>query len=332
MNEFVMRRTEHSETWKNLNVSIDESGLRNKSSITLEQGVQMSSTEYNALLYEWNKERGTLLLLNNKFIIDKSMTVTEIKLKILQQHQQQWTLLSSQYKKLRLRNCVELSNRVGKAWCNHLTLANEGNGPASTRLKDDVELCIELLAEEEELTENSLLITVQQWHPDLQTLADSQELVMFATDTLGDLKIKLSHMGSVAVGNIAVGKPFAWQLKDPKINLPHIKWDFISDVGELKKDMRLDHGSVLVYKNNTLKEIVLMAEEEEKSSGGRGGGGGGGGGIKIYSFSEQLQRAAAAKQLKVEQKLMEDRARQEMEERMKAAKGGEVVGGTDNSQ
>jgi hypothetical protein len=331
MNEFVMRRTEHSETWKNLNVSIDESGLRNKSSITLEQGVQMSSTEYNALLYEWNKERGTLLLLNNKFIIDKSMTVTEIKLKILQQHQQQWTLPSSQYKKLRLRNCVELSNRVGKAWCNHLTLANEGNGPASTRLKDDVELCIELLAEEEELTENSLLITVQQWHPDLQTLADSQELVMFATDTLGDLKIKLSHMGSVAVGNIAVGKPFAWQLKDPKINLPHIKWDFISDVGELKKDMRLDHGSVLVYKNNTLKEIVLMAEEEEKSSGGRGGGGGGGG-IKIYTFSEQLQRAAAAKQLKVEQKLMEDRARQEMEERMKAAKEGEVVGGTDNSQ
>ena len=122
----------------------------------------------------------------------------------LQQHQEQWTLPSSQYKKLRLRNCVELSNRVGKAWCNHLTLANDGNGPASTRLKDDVELCIELLAEEEELTENSLLITVQQWHPDLQKLEeDSQELVMFATDTLGDLKLKLSHMGSVAVGNIA---------------------------------------------------------------------------------------------------------------------------------
>ena len=160
-------------------------------------------------------------------------------------------------------------------------MANDGNGPASTRLKDDVELCIELLAEEEELTENSLLITVQQWHPDLQKLEeDSQELVMFATDTLGDLKLRLSHMGSVAVGNIAVGKPFAWQLKEPKINLPHIKWDFISDGGELKKDMRLDHGSVLVYKNKTLKEIVPVAEEEEKRSGGRGGGGG----IKIYTY------------------------------------------------
>ena len=50
--------------------------------------------------------------------------------------------------------------------------------------------------------------------------------------------------------------------------------------------------------------------------------------VFLLSFQEQLARAAAAKQLKVEQKLMEDQARQEMEERMKAAKGGEVVGGT----
>ena len=50
--------------------------------------------------------------------------------------------------------------------------------------------------------------------------------------------------------------------------------------------------------------------------------------VFLFSFQEQLARAAAAKQLKVEQKLMEDQARQEMEERMKAAKGGGVVGGT----
>jgi ubiquitin C-terminal hydrolase len=339
INEFIMKRTQHSEMWKDLNsLIINEVGLRNKSSLYLSKGTQMKPTEYSISLYEWNSIRGTLILLKKSFIIDKLMTVKDIKNKILNDNILSKTTNNlnfndeNVYKKLRLRNCVEISNRAGKAWCNHLTL-EESNG-GTKYLKDDMEVCVEILQNSEELTEDSLLINIRRWHPSKQVLDEPNEMVLLAKDTLGDLKQKLvmGNDNELDVKNISVGKPFAWQLKDPKINLPHIKWDFVSDIGELKKDMRLDHGSVLVYKNKLMKEVIIE-EKNDHGNNNKGRRGGGGGGIKIYSFQEQLERAAAKKKKAAEEKQIQEDARIAMAERIKVniTSNNNTDSNTDNS-
>jgi len=127
-----------------------------------------------------------------------------------------------------------------------------------------------------------------------------------------DLKNVLSRLTtdtetqSLSPASIAVGKPFAWQMKDAASNLPNIQWDKVSNKGELKKDMRLDHGSVLVYKDSTVLERVATATEGVHTGGGRSGGGGG---IKIYSFQEQLERAAGKKIQEAEAKKVDAEAR-----------------------
>ena len=132
----------------------------------------------------------------------------------------------------------------------------------------------------------------------------TEEIVMASTDTIATLKQTLSEMATaVAPTDISISKPFAWQMKTPAANLPHLQWDKLKDMCELKKDLRLEHGSVVVYKDNTIDEKVVNTEEKSaSSSSGRNGGGG----IKIYSFQEQLARAAEKKKKDVEAKKVEE--------------------------
>jgi hypothetical protein len=312
--EFVMRRTENSSMWKDLTgVTIEGVGLRHKSSIHLERSVQMSSTEYGLHLYRWNRSNRSLAPLLPCFIVDKTTTAKDMKLQL-----QQLQLLSlpnteNSDRMLRLRNCVEVSHRVGKAWCNHLTL--EENNSGTKHLKDGMEVAVEILDRPEELDENSLLIEVQQWHPDLQTLGDPEEMLMSATSTVYELKEMLA--GTISLQNLSLGKPFAWQLKDPAANVPHIKWDKHAPGCELKEDLRLEHGSVLVFKDKSVDEVFSTDSMEGGGQGSGGHRGGGGGGIKIYSFQEQLERAAAKKLKETEEKKTREDARGAMEERLK---------------
>ena len=336
--EFVMRRTESSVMWKDLaGVSIEGVGLRHKSSIHVERGIQMKTTEYGLHLYQWDRARRSLTSLQPCFIVDKTTTVKNMKLNI-QQHLLSLPNFGDEVAKtksdtmLRLRNCVEVSQRVGKAWCNHWTLEESNSG--TKHLKDGMEVAVEILNKPEELDETALLIEVQQWHPDLQTLGDSEEIVLSATTTVLELKemlrraLSLQQVGDSEVVSISLGKPFAWQLKDPAANLPHIKWDKHAPGCELKEDLRLEHGSVLVYKDKSVNEIMPTDSAEGGAAGSAGRRGGGGGGIKIYSFAEQLERAAAKKIKEAEEKKAREDARGEMEERMKGIQGAAAAKGT----
>ena len=138
--QFVMKRTQSSTMWKDLKKSIETVGLRNKSSIHIEYGVQMTTTEYGLNLYHWNSTTQTLKSIRNTYVVDKTTTIKNVKLQLLNEklislNAKENTNSTSpmEYTRLRLRNCVEISNRVGKAWCNHLTV-EENNG--SKYLKD----------------------------------------------------------------------------------------------------------------------------------------------------------------------------------------------------
>ena len=185
-------------------------------------------------------------------------------------------------------------------------------------LTDETEIAFRELTVDEELGENALALSVARWFPKRGVLAPAfpyqETIIPDATWTVEDLKVMLSESTGVKAESISLAKPFSWELKDITV-VPRLKWDKFGLKANLAADLRLEHGSVVVFKDNTVADIATEDCGANVSTPTRRSGGG----IKIYSYAEQVARAAEKEATHSKLQSEQDQARKDAEERLSAA-------------
>ena len=122
-------------------------------------------------------------------------------------------------------------------------------------------------------------------------------------------------MAAPCGASVSLAKPFSWQLKDLSV-VPKLKWNNFAAGANLVQDLRLKHGNVIVFKDSSVPEAVTADDLVPPPASNRSGGGSG---IKIYSYAEQVARAAAKKRNGEKVQTQQDQARQDAEKRLNAA-------------
>jgi ubiquitin C-terminal hydrolase len=337
---FKIRRTASSEEWKDLALVMTTQGLRDKSSIFVEKGTPLLPTQVSIVVNRYHGSTGSVSsgnagvagdesktasggdlaatgkarswTLMGHLIVEKDTPVSALKQAIVDQ----WLTdagSSAVASRLRIRECGEYALKA---------LLHDA-GTLSSCIKhvnDGTEIAFRELDADEELGVSALVLSLARWFPGTGVLAPAfpyQEMIIpNDTWTVEDLRNRLSKDIGIDVASVSLAKPFSWELKDLSV-IPKLKWDKFPPRANLIQDLRLQHGNVIVFKDNSVAEVVTAGDAHAaETSRNRGGGGG----IKIYSYAEQVERAAEKQINDANLQSEQDQARQDAEERLAAAK------------
>eukprot|EP01124_Arcella_intermedia_P000601 TRINITY_DN10318_c0_g1_i1.p1 TRINITY_DN10318_c0_g1~~TRINITY_DN10318_c0_g1_i1.p1 ORF type:complete len:989 (-),score=261.99 TRINITY_DN10318_c0_g1_i1:1624-4158(-) len=252
-NEFQICRSVLGNQYKDESKTLEELGIYDAQPLFLKKGEPLKPNQVKISFSIYNREHDSFTPLEVQYDLSRDSTIKEVRTLASSVIPPSYTLVGPSHLRLRAQH----GKKAGPI------LYDSGDLQGSiANLSDHQVIAVQILDREEFVKPNEVLIQLQRWYPSKQELQEKgEDIVLPRGSNILTLKKHLAiHQQEIPEQQIAIAKPFSYQLKNKNTLSSLLNWD-------LDQETLINDGDMVLYKDSRDPEVEIEGYKTPREGG-----------------------------------------------------------------